>query len=202
MPVDKRKVKFSAGSRKAAPSGFSLDDDLDIDDLKEILPTPLAHVTVEAKLHQGRLRKAGLEQAGEYEGDNPQLPRDIESLDRTQLSNLMLDFQAALSTATALASNASVEYATYNDVADYLEQDALLTVEGSNEAQRRAKAATDKSVILFRAKARSAKNAQSDFQSYAKDCENKIKVLSRVGGFKLDEDDASDMTSLRKRRKS
>lgn len=166
------------------------------DDLDEsMVPRGLSKAFVSSKLNEKKLRQAGLTPPSDFQGDMPELPSDIDAVDHSQLSNTIMAFQNALSTATWKASMAYIANDIYTEIAEYLENKALLSSEQSNDSKRRAEAKTDDDVLMWVGEAKAAYHDYVRFRDFARTIEGKIKVLSRVGGFKDDDNEASDRTT-------
>jgi hypothetical protein len=199
MPARTRTRSSASGrSRKTALKSFSgakskpdkgNTGDIDVTDL---VPKGLAHAFVSSKLHEKKVREAGLTPPSDFEGEMPELPDDIDAVDHSELSNLILSFQNALSTATWQASMKYIEADIYEEIAEYLENRALLSSTESNDTKRKADAKTDDKVVAFSSLGKEAYRDYVRFRDLGKTIEGKIKVLSRVGGFKDDEHEASD----------
>lgn len=163
------------------------------DDIKELVPKGLSGAFVNSKLHEKKVRQAGLEPPSDFEGEMPELPDDIDAVDHSQLSNLMMSFQNALSTALWQASMAYIEADIYEEIHEYLENKALLNTEQSNDTKRKAEARTDDIVVAFRNEYKKSYHQYVRFRDLAKTIEGKIKVVSRVGGFKDDDQEAGGL---------
>jgi hypothetical protein len=193
-----RKSTASGRSRKTALKSFtgakskSSKDDSTDDDIRDLVPKGLAGAYVSSKLHEKKVREAGLTPPGDFKGEMPELPDDIDAVDHSVLSNLIMSFQNALSTATWQASMRYIEHDIYEEIAEYLENRALLSSTESNDTKRKADAKTDDKVVRFSSLSKEAYRDYVRFRDLGKTIEGKIKVLSRVGGFKDDENDASD----------
>lgn len=199
MAATKRRVRKPAGAKSsplaAAHRRRLRDHDADDEpDIESLVPAGLKGAHVRSKLHEKALREAGLAAPDDFEGEIPELPDDIDAVDHSELSNIMLRYQAALSTATWQASMAYIASDIYEEISDYLEQRALLDSDQSNDTKRRAEAKTDPTVVAFRAQKKIAYYDYVRFRDFAKTIEGKIKILSRVGGFKDDDNEASDRT--------
>lgn len=169
------------------------------DDLDGLVPSGLRGAFVHSKLHEKTIREAGLaEPTDPFEGDMPDLPDDIGAVDHDQLSQLMLDFQRAYSTAQWRASKAYIASDIYDEIADYLENRAVLDSDQSNDSKRKAEARTDNRVVAFRSKQKESYYDYVRFRDLGRTIEGKVKVLSRVGGFKDDDDSASDRSARAK----
>lgn len=180
----------SAASSSSSSKRQTSDDNVDIE---KLVPSGLAGAFVNSKLHEKKVRQAGLKPPSDFEGEMPELPEDIDAVDHSQLSNLMMAFQNALSTATWQAAMAYIEADIYEEIAEYLENRAILATEQSNDAKRKAEARTDDTVVIFRGEQKKSYHQYVRFRDLAKTIEGKIKVVSRVGGFKDDEQEAGGL---------
>lgn len=193
--VKTRRRRAAGGSaKKPALKSFSAkkqDTDID-DDVSSLVPKGLAGAFVSSKLHEKKLRQAGLTPPADFDEEMPELPADIDAVDHSQLSNIILSFQRALSTSTWQASMAYIAADIFGEIAEYLENRALIESEQSNDTKRRAEAKTDDTVVAFLGKQKEAYYNYVRFRDLAKTIEGKVKVLSRVGGFKDDDNEASD----------
>lgn len=170
--------------------------DVNTDDIDQLVPKGLSAAFVKSKLHEKKLREAGLsEPTDPFDGDMPDLPSDIGQTDHEELSQLMMDMQRAYSTAQWRASKAYIESDIFEEIGDYLENKALLGSKESNDGKRRADAKTDDTVVAFRGRQKEAYHDYVRFRDLGRTIEGKVKVLSRVGGFKGDDDEASDRTA-------
>jgi hypothetical protein len=179
------------GRKKKRP-GSSADKEL-----KALVPEGLAHAFVESKLHDKALALAGLGAPSDWEGVMPELPNDIGALDHDDFANLLAQFTNAHSTALWNASKAYVEADTYDDIAEYLENIALLDAEGSNETQRKAAARTSDEVVLARSLQKKRYHDYVRFRDEAKTLENRAKAISRIGGFVGDEAEGEDLRAAK-----
>ncbi len=188
--------KGAPARSKAASNGFDPNDE----DIKEMLPGGLARTFVQSQLisAEKQLQSHGLVAPQEYDGDFPELPDDIDATDYSELSNIMLALQNAHATATWQQSYHYIWAGTFEEIADYVEAVATTTVDGSNAEQRKAKARTDDKVVFFRARYKEHYNSYVRFRDLAKTIEGKIKAVSRVLGFKDDEEQASDLSAIKK----
>jgi len=195
MAATKRRRSPMGRVRKAASSSSSSkrQDKTDDIDINELVPEGLHGAFVHSKLHEKNVRQAGLTPPSDFEGDMPELPEDIDAVDHSELSNLMIQFQNALSTCTWQAAMGYIEADIYEEIAEYLENKAILRTTQSNDAKRKAEARTDDTVVAFRGEQKKAYHRYVRYRDLGKTIEGKIKVISRVGGFKEDEHDASDM---------
>lgn len=185
----------STASRKSTKHGDALTDE----ELLELVPGGLAHSFVTARLHDKSLAVAGLSAPADWSGDMPEVPEDIATEDHDSLSNLLAAFVNAYSTAIWHASKAQVEASAYNDIAEYLEDIAILDAEGSNDTQRKASARTDERVLAAKGLYRIAHSDYLRFRDLASTLEKKHRTVSRVGGFVGDEADMGDNASAFKR---
>jgi hypothetical protein len=176
------------GKKKAKAADFDASDD----EIKKMLPSSLSRAFVESKLHEKHVKQAGLTPPGDYEPDMPQLPEDVGSTTHDELSNLLLQHQSALSTASWRASMFYIEADMMEEIADYLEARAILASDESNDAKRRADAKTDERVVFFRAKQKAAYHDYVRFRDLASDLKGRVAVISRVGGFKDEDEGGSD----------
>lgn len=158
------------------------------------MPRGLQGAYVQSKLHEKSVRQAGLAPPPDFDGDMPELPSDIDAVDHSDLSNLILAFQNALSTATWQASMAYIEADIYEEISEYLEYRAILNTDQSNAEKRKAEARTDDTVVAFRNEQKKAYHKYVRFRDLAKTIEGKVKVISRVGGFKDDDHEAGDLS--------
>lgn len=202
-PFSETKAGKKAGARKASSSSSKArpprdkgsDVDLNDDEIEAMLPTALSRAFVGTQIERMNesIEKLGLKPPSEYEGDMPDLPEEIADLTHDELSNLMAQFQNALSTATWQASVAHVQNNTFDEIADYLENRAILDSDQSTEQKRKADARTDDTVVFFRGMSQHASNQYVLYRDLAKTIDGKIKVVSRVGGFLGDEQEDSDV---------
>ena len=175
-----------AASRRSQPKKGSEEA------LLQMVPKGLVEAFVTQKLHEKQLDLAGLAPPDDWEGDMPDIPDDVAAVDHNELSNLLGRFANAYSTALWQASTNYIEHGFYEEIAEYLEQDALLNADESNDTKRRARAKTDESVVAARSLARSSYSAYVRFRDLSKTLEFRWKTVSRVGGFVGDEAEAED----------
>lgn len=201
-PASGRKTRTRPSAKKGgglgkvkAAAGSTPPDNTD--NIEATVPSGLAGAYVNSKLHEQKLRTAGLSEPRDFEGEVPELPGDIAAVDHDELSNLIMRFQNALSTATWQASKAYIASDIYEEIADYLENRAILGSTETNDAKRRADAKTDDLVLAWRGRQKEAYHDYVRFRDYARTIEGKVKVVSRVGGFKGEDDDASDRSARR-----
>lgn len=201
-PLSKKAIKKGSAEKPASsPSHLgslgSVNRDVDLDDgsIEEMLPTALARVFVGSKIESMKeeIERLGLKAPSEYEGDMPELPDEIADLSHDELSNLLAAFQNALSTATWTASVHYVKHSTFEEIADYLENRAILDSDQSSEQKRKADARTEGTVVFFRGMRQYHYNQYVLHRDLGKTIEGKGKVVSRVGGFLSDDDDVSDI---------
>lgn len=171
--------------KKKTAGDFDPDDDA----IEEMLPKGLARTFVQSQLKSAEkeVEAVGLTAPADYDGDMPELPDDIDGVDHSQLSNLLLDFQNALSTCVWQQSFHYIWQNTFGEIAEYMEAISLLEAEGANEGARKAEAKTDERVVFFRSRHAEHYNSYVRFRDLAKTIEGKVKAVSRVGGFKDDE---------------
>lgn len=201
-----RRVRKSATPRSKSSAGTPASkaqrtSRVKTDDIDSLVPKGLSGAFVKSKLREETVRKAGLKEPSDFEGEMPELPDDIDAVDHSDLSNLLLGFQSALATATWQASKAYIESDIAEEVYEYLRNNALLETNQSNDLKRRAEAENDDLVVTWKGRQKSAYHDYVSFRDLARTIEGKIKVLSRVGGFKDDENDGSDRTARSKQSK-
>jgi hypothetical protein len=167
-------------------------------DLKDLVPEGLATAFVKSKLHDKSVAVAGLGEPADWEGDMPEIPGDIASLDHQQMSNLLSDLANAMSTALWQASKNYIEADILDEVAEYLEDRALLDADESNEGKRKAQARTDESVVAFRGAQKVAYHNYVRFRDLARTIELKWRTVSRVGGFVGDEAEAETAGAIKR----
>lgn len=181
-----------AGKRTEAPAsaGASARSGGDYDDLLELVPTGLVEAFVKARMHDREIAIAGLSEPSDWDGEMPVLPDDIAKEDHDSLSNLMAAFASCLSTATWYATKSRIDKLFLDQIVEYLESSAILDSQESNEAKRKADAATNEAVVLAKAYVATVTAAMYRFQSMASDLKLKHATVSRVGGFVGDEVEA------------
>lgn len=155
--------------------------------LKELVPSGMAHSFVRSKMHDKALAVAGLGEPADWDGEMPELPDDIATLDHDMLSNLHAAFTNAYSTAQWYASRFYVEADAYEEIADYLENVALSDSNQSNDTKRKAEARTDERVVAAKALERDAYRNYVRFRDLAATLDRRAKAVSRIGGFIGDE---------------
>src|SRR3954464_13824541 len=183
--------------RNITSNGFDPGDD----DIKGMLPSGLARTFVQSQLKsaESQLKSHGLVAPDDYDGEFPELPDDIDGIDYSELSNIMLAFQNALATATWQQSYHYIWSGTFEEISDYMEAIALQHAEGSNEPQRKANARTDERVVFFRARYKEHYNSYVRFRDLARTIDGKIKAVSRVLGFKDEEETATKLSAIKRR---
>lgn len=183
-------AKPFGGGTKAKPKQKGMSEE----ELLALVPVGLATTVVNARLHDKRVAVAGLQPPGDYEREWPELPEDIGKVSHDDLSNLLSDFQAAFNTAHWQQTKAYIEATVYGDVADYLEEHAVLNSDQSNEQKRKAEARTSEAVMAARALEAEARHDARRFGSMVEQLSGNVKVVSRVGGFKDDAESGEDTT--------
>lgn len=173
-------------------------DGIDPDDneIEEMLPKGLARTFVMSQMRQAesQLVAHGLQAPEDYKGDFPELPDDIDSTDYSELSNILLALQNAHATTTWQKSYHYIWSGTFEEIAEYMEAIALQNVEGPNEPARKAMARTSERVVFFRARHKEHYNSYVRFRDLGHTIEGKIKAVSRVLGFKDDEEQSGDLS--------
>jgi hypothetical protein len=187
MATTLKRKPLARGASKAKGNG-ALDDDA----LKELVPSGIAHSFVRSKLHDKALAVAGLSEPANWDGDMPEMPDDIASLDHDELSNLHAAFTNAFSTAQWYASRYYVEADAYEEIADYLENVALTDSDQSNDTKRKAEARTDERVVAAKALERDAYRNYVRFRDLAATLDRRARAVSRVGGFISDESEVEE----------
>lgn len=170
----------------------------DDDQLLSLVPSGLASAFVNTRLHDKSIAVAGLGAPPDWQGDMPEVPDDIGTVDHSELANLMAQFVNALSTALWHSSKAYVESGLYQDIVDYLTNIAITESDQSNDTKRRAEANTDESVIMAKALYRTAYSDHVRFRDVARTLELRWKTVSRVGGFVGDEADGDDASAIKR----
>jgi hypothetical protein len=169
------------------------------DELLALVPGGLATAFVNARMHDRALALAGLGEPSDWDGEMPELPEEIASEDHDSLSNLMGRFASVLSTATWHASKAYIHHGFYKQVADYLEDVAILESGQSNEQKRKAEASTQEAVVTARALEQSAYSDYVRMRELGKTLKIRHATVSRVGGFVADEVETEDQDEAPKR---
>jgi hypothetical protein len=185
--------------RKSKAAKADEEFDPDEDDVRAMLPVGLGRVFTKSKLDYAEktIAEFGLASPGAYEGDMPELPSDIASVDHADLSNLLMEFQKALSTARWQQSSSYIWANTYEEIADYCENVVLLNTDESNDTKRKAAARTDDKVVFFRAKQKENYNEYVRWRDLANTIDGKVKVVSRIGGFVSDEEEATERKAVK-----
>jgi hypothetical protein len=176
------------------PSRRSVDDDA----IKQLAPDGLANAFLKAKLHDKSLAVAGLGEPADWEGDMPELPTDIAQLDHHQMSSLLGDLANAMSTALWQASKNYIEADMLDEIAEYLEDIALLDSDESNDTKRKADARTNDSVVTARSMQKISYHNYVRFRDLARTIELKWRTVSRVGGFVGDEAEAETAGAIKR----
>jgi hypothetical protein len=199
MATIKRNVRKRALSSEGA-RGRS--EDIDgvptDDDLRRLVPPGLAASFLKSKLHDKSIAVAGLGEPNGWDGDMPEMPTDFATVDHDQMANMLSAFASALSTALWQASRAYIEADAYDEIAEYLEDVALLDANESNEGKRKAQARTDERVVAARAMQRTAYHNYVRFRDLAKTIEIKWRTVSRVGGFLGDEAEGETASAIKR----
>jgi hypothetical protein len=194
-PVLRRRKEGGAGT---AHSKAKKSPELTDDDLRELVPAGLATGFVESKLHDKALAVAGLGEPGDWDGEMPEMPNDISTLDHNALSDLHAQFTNAYSTAIWNASKAYVEADAYEDIAEYLESIVLLETNESNDTKRKAAARTDERVVAANSLRGRCYRDYVRFRDLSFTLDKRAKAVSRVGGFMGDEAENEDSTPAKR----
>jgi hypothetical protein len=191
----RRRTRKSKAAKASQDGDFAPDDD----EIVEMIPKGLGRVFVQSSLDNAEKMVAefGLAAPTSYDGDMPELPDDIAEVDHDQLSQLLVDFQNAHSTAVWQQSNNYVWASTFEEIADYVHATALLDTDESNKEKREAQASVTPQVSYFRAKHREHYNSYVRWRDLAKTIEGKVKVISRIGGFKEDGEEAEAVSAVK-----
>jgi hypothetical protein len=199
VPAVKKKLakKRTDGRGALGRPARRSDSELDDDAIKALVPGGLASSFVKSKLHDKALAIAGLGEPSDWDGDMPELPNDIAGEDHDTLSNLHAQFTNAYSTSIWYASRYYVEADAYEEIAEYLEDVALLDANESNEGKRKAQARTDERVVAARAMQHTSYNNYVRFRDLASTLDRRAKAVSRIGGFIGDEAENEDTRPLR-----
>lgn len=194
MPARLKRPSASSAKKplaqKAGGSGVPTDDDL-----KALVPKGMAATFVKSKLHDKSLAVAGLGEPSDWDGDMPELPNDIAGTDHGTLSNLLAQFTNAMSSSLWAASKAYIEADAYEEIAEYLRNQALLHSNESNDTKRRADAETDDSYVAARAMQKARYHDYVRHRDLSDTLRKRAAVVSRVGGFVGDEADIEEMRS-------
>ena len=168
------------------------------DQLRELVPKGLAASFVKSKLHDKALAVAGLGEPDDWDGNMPFLPEDIGTIDHEMMANLLGDLASALSTALWNASKHYIEADAYDEIAEYLEDIALLDANESNEGKRKAQARTDERVVNARSMHKTSYHNYVRFRDLARTLEHQWRTVSRVGGFVSDEAEAETAGAIKR----
>ena len=172
--------------------------ELDDDTLRELVPAGLAASFVKSKLHDKALAVAGLGEPDDWNGNMPAIPEDIGTVDHEMMANLLGDLASALSTSLWHASKYYIEADAYDEIAEYLEDIALLDADESNEGKRKAAARTDERVVSARALQKTAYHNYVRFRDLARTLEHQWRTVSRVGGFISDEAEGEAASAIKR----
>jgi len=178
----RKRASSSEGARRRSDNGLLTDDDL-----RKLIPSGLEASFLKSKLHDKSLAVAGLGEPGDWEGDMPELPSDIAGLDHSEMAGLLAAYANALSSALWNASKSYIEADAYDEIAEYLEDIALLDADESNEGKRKAQARTDERVVAARSLQKSSYHNYVRFRDLGRTIELRWRTVSRVGGFMGDE---------------
>lgn len=185
-------LRKRAGGASASSTKKSSDGVMSDDDLKALVPKGLAATFVKSKLHDKALEVAGLGEMEDWTGDMPELPNDIASKGHDELSDLLAQFTNAMSTSLWQASKHYVEADAYEEIADYLYNQAILSTEETNDTKRKADAETQPEVVAARALQKASYHNYVRHRDMARTLEKRAAVVSRVGGFVGDEAEAEE----------
>jgi hypothetical protein len=192
--VAKRGGRDAPARRRASNNDGALTDE----DLRELVPAGIESAFLKSKLHDKALGIAGLGAPGDWDGDMPDIPSDIGTIDHEQMANLLGELASALSTSLWQASKAYIEADAYGEIVEYLEDVALLDANESNEGKRKAQARTDERVVAAKAMERTAYHNYVRFRDLAKTIEHKWRTVSRVGGFVSDEAEGESASAIKR----
>jgi hypothetical protein len=167
-------------------------------DLRKLVPTGLEHAFVASKLHDKSIAIAGLGEPGDWDGEMPEIPNDIATADHAEMSELLGQFANAMSTALWHASKNYIEADMLDEIAEYLEDIAMLETEQTNEAKRKAEARTDERVLIVRGQQKRAYHNYVRFRDLARTIELKWRTVSRIGGFIGDEAESESASALKR----
>lgn len=157
-----------------------------------LVPEGLEGAFVKSRLHAAALEVAGLGEPSDWEGDMPELPNDIATMDHDSLSDLHAQFTNAYSTAIWYASKAYVEADAWQDIEEYLESRSLLDSNQSNDTKRRAEAKIDDRVLAAKSERKQKYHDYVRFRDAGNSLDKKAKAVSRIGGFIGDEAENED----------
>ena len=194
LPPKRTGGGVSRRSRSTASNG---EGGLDDASLKAMVPAGMAASFVKSKLHDKSLAVAGLGEPNGWEGGMPELPSDIAAIDHGQMANLLGSLASALSTALWNASKHYIEADAYDEIAEYLEDVALLDADESNEGKRKAQARTDERVVNARSLQKTSYHNYVRFRDLARTLEHQWRTVSRVGGFVSDEAEAETAGAIK-----
>lgn len=186
------------GTRDASASRSRSNGKPTDDDLRELVPAGLERAYVNARLHDKSLAIAGLGEPMDWDGEMPEIPEDIATVDHEEMSNLLGQFANAMSTSLWQASKNYIEADIYDEIAEYLEDIAMLDTEQSNENKRKAEARTDDNVLIARGMQKEAYHNYVRFRDLARTIELKWRTVSRIGGFMGDEAEAETAGALKR----
>jgi len=175
------------------PSRRSKQSKYNDEELIKLVPEGLSETYVKSKLHDKALAIAGLGEPSDWVGAMPELPNDVAAVDHDELANLLAQFTNSHSTAIWNASKWYVEADAYDDIAEYLEDIAIINAKGSNETQRKANARTAEEVVAARSMQKSAYHNYVRFRDLAKTLDARARAVSRIGGFVGDEAEGEDL---------
>ena len=167
-------------------------------DLRELVPAGLERAFVNAKLHDKSLAIAGLGEPSNWEGDMPEIPADIATINHEEMSNLLAGFANAMSTSLWQASKHYIEADILDEIAEYFEDIAMLDTSESNEGKRKAAARTDERVVAARGAQKEAYHNYVRFRDLARTIELKWRTVSRVGGFVSDEAESESAGAMKR----
>ena len=184
----------ASGRSRSRRSNGELDDAT----LKSLVPAGLAASFVKSKLHDKALAVAGLGEPDDWSGEMPSLSSDIAGMDHDQMANLLASIASALSTALWNASKHYIEADAYDEIAEYLEDVALLDANESNEGKRKAAARTDERVVGARAMHKTSYHNYVRFRDLSRTLEHQWRTVSRVGGFISDEAEAETAGAIKR----
>lgn len=191
-------AKRRAVKRPSASASFGKrDPEITDDDLKALVPGGIITSFVDSKLHDKAVAVAGLGEPSDWDGEMPELPNDIATLDHDGLSNLHAQFTNAYSTSIWYASKNYVEADAYEEIKEYLENVALGNSEQSNETKRKAEARTNEGVVAAESLRRQRYRDYVRFRDLANTLDRRARAVSRIGGFMGDEADNEDTKASR-----
>jgi hypothetical protein len=174
-------------------SGGGLGDD----ELKALIPPGLSSTFVKSKLHDAALSVAGLGAPEDWDGDMPELPNDISTLDHDDLSDLLAQFTNAHSSSLWQAAKHYIEADAYEEIASFLRNTALLASQESNDAKRRADAETNEAYLAALSLQKEHYHNYVRHRDLAHTLKLRAGAVSRVGGFVGDEAEGEDSRALK-----